>query len=128
MLQRVFASSAQQMCAKIEKEMASGKPINMEAVFNQLTLDVIGKAVFNYDFDSLTTDSPVIQVSANHVHSLAQAWSSVVTARICLALLANTLKNSVTCPLGMQAVYTALKETETRATDVLAYWKVPRSC
>ena len=63
MLQRVFATSAQQMCAKIDQEIASGKPINMEAVFNQLTLDVIGKAVFNYDFDSLTTDSPVIQVS-----------------------------------------------------------------
>ena len=62
MLQRVFATSAQQMCGKIEQEIASGKPINMEAVFNQLTLDVIGKAVFNYDFDSLTTDSPVIQV------------------------------------------------------------------
>ena len=34
----------------------------MEACFSQLTLDVIGKAVFNYDFDALTTSSPVIQV------------------------------------------------------------------
>lgn len=33
----------------------------MEACFSQLTLDVIGKAVFNYDFDALTTSSPVIQ-------------------------------------------------------------------
>jgi carotene epsilon-monooxygenase len=24
-----------------------------------------------------------------------------------------------------QAVYTSLKETETRATDVLPYWKIP---
>ena len=63
MLQRVFATSAQQMCTKIDKEMASGKPINMEAVFNHLTLDVIGKAVFNYDFDSLNKDSHVIHVS-----------------------------------------------------------------
>ncbi len=45
---------------------------------------MIGKAVFNYDFEALTTDSPLIQ-----------------------------------------AVYTALKETETRATDVFPYWKVP---
>lgn len=29
---------------------------------SQMTLDVIGKAVFNYDFNSLTTDSPIIQV------------------------------------------------------------------
>ena len=34
----------------------------MEACFSQLTLDVIGKAVFNYDFDALNTQSPVIQV------------------------------------------------------------------
>ncbi|RZC70586.1 hypothetical protein C5167_033835 [Papaver somniferum] len=33
----------------------------MEAKFSQLTLDVIGLAVFNYNFDSLTADSPVIE-------------------------------------------------------------------
>lgn len=36
--------------------------IDMEACFSQLTLDVIGKAVFNYDFNALNTDSPLIQV------------------------------------------------------------------
>lgn len=61
----------------------SGEAIDMEACFSQLTLDVIGKSVFNYDFDSLTTNSPLIQ-----------------------------------------AVYTSLKETEQRATDLLPYWKV----
>ena len=40
----------------------SGESLDMEACFSQLTLDVIGKAVFNYDFDALTTSSPVIQV------------------------------------------------------------------
>ena len=34
----------------------------MEACFSQLTLDVIGKSVFSYDFGALTTSSPVIQV------------------------------------------------------------------
>lgn len=33
----------------------------MEQRFSQLTLDVIGLAVFNYNFDSLTSDSPVIE-------------------------------------------------------------------
>jgi carotene epsilon-monooxygenase len=61
-----------------------GTAVNMEAAFSQLTLDIIGKAVFNYDFNSLTVDSPVIQ-----------------------------------------AVYTALKETEQRATDLLPLWKFP---
>jgi beta-ring hydroxylase len=38
-----------------------GKPVEMENFFSRLALDIIGKAVFNYDFDSLTTDDPVIQ-------------------------------------------------------------------
>lgn len=50
-----------------QKAAASGASIDMEACFSQLTLDVIGKAVFNYDFDSLKTNSPVIQVGG--------AWS-----------------------------------------------------
>ena len=33
----------------------------MENYFSRLALDIIGKAVFNYDFDSLTHDDPVIQ-------------------------------------------------------------------
>lgn len=33
-----------------------GKAIDMEAQFSQLTLDVIGMSVFNYDFDALTAD------------------------------------------------------------------------
>ena len=40
----------------------SGESVDMEACFSQLTLDVIGKSVFNYDFDALRTDSPLIQV------------------------------------------------------------------
>jgi len=36
--------------------------VNMENYFSRLALDIIGKAVFNYDFDSLTHDDPVIEV------------------------------------------------------------------
>lgn len=42
--------------------VASGKPIDMENFFSRFALDIIGKAVFNYDFNSLTHDDPVIQV------------------------------------------------------------------
>ncbi|CAL8471950.1 g11492 [Coccomyxa elongata] len=83
MADRVFGPSAGHLATKLEGVAASGSSIDMEACFSQLTLDVIGKAVFNYDFDSLNTSSPLIQ-----------------------------------------AVYTALKETETRATDLLPLWKL----
>lgn len=39
----------------------AGRAVEMENFFSRLTLDIIGKAVFNYDFDSLTHDDPVIQ-------------------------------------------------------------------
>ncbi|KXZ43836.1 hypothetical protein GPECTOR_79g115 [Gonium pectorale] len=84
MLDRVFGASSLFAADKLRVAARSGTPVNMEALFSQLTLDIIGKAVFNYDFNSLTSDSPLIQ-----------------------------------------AVYTALKETEQRATDLLPVWKVP---
>ena len=39
-----------------------GRAVEMENFFSRMTLDIIGKAVFNYDFDSLTHDDPVIKV------------------------------------------------------------------
>lgn len=87
MIERVFGPSAHNLNGKLRVAAKSGQPVNMEAYLNQLTLDVVGKAVFNYDFDALKGDSPLIQ-----------------------------------------AVYTALKETEQRATDVLPVWKVNYDC
>ena len=60
----------------------SGESIDMEACFSQLTLDVIGKAVFNYDFDALTMSSPVIQVlqqpQCNHAPMACRTVASAV--------------------------------------------------
>ena len=84
MVARVFYPCTERLEQKLSAAAATGAALDMEACFSQLTLDIIGKAVFNYDYNALTTDSPVIQ-----------------------------------------AVYTALKETEQRATDLLPIWKVP---
>ena len=84
MVERVFGPCTARLEAKLAGAAAAGRSLDMEAAFSQLTLDIIGKAVFNYDYNALSADSPVIQ-----------------------------------------AVYTALKETEQRATDLLPIWKVP---
>ncbi len=57
-----------------------GKSVEMENFFSRLTLDIIGKAVFNYDFDSLTHDDPVIQVCPPelYVNIFIGAWCQVV--------------------------------------------------
>ena len=87
MVGAVFEPCTRRLEAKLGAAAAAGKAVDIEACFSQLTLDIIGLAVFNYDYNALTTDSPVIQ-----------------------------------------AVYTALKETEQRATDLLPIWKVPFLC
>ncbi|PHT46038.1 hypothetical protein CQW23_15196 [Capsicum baccatum] len=70
------------MVEKLLLDAISGSVVTMEANFSQLTLDVIGIALFNYNFDSLITESPVID-----------------------------------------AVYTALNETELHSTDMFPYWQ-----
>ena len=49
-----------------EKEVWSGGgdtiELDLEAEFSSLALDIIGLSVFNYDFGSVTKESPVIKV------------------------------------------------------------------
>lgn len=54
----------------LQAAATSGEAIDMEACFSQLTLDVIGKAVFNYDFNALTANSPLIQARRRLAGSL----------------------------------------------------------
>lgn len=47
---------------RVQPRAQAGRPVEMENFFSRLTLDIIGKAVFNFAFDSLTHDDPVIKV------------------------------------------------------------------
>lgn len=64
-VERVFCRCAEQMVERLKPSLANGSAVNMEEKFSQLTLDVIGLALFNYEFDSLTTNSPVIDAVYN---------------------------------------------------------------
>lgn len=59
----------------------------MEAFFSQLTLDIIGKAVFNYDFDALNRDSPLLQVGTlccYVVSSCSVVGCAVLLLEVCM--------------------------------------------
>ncbi|KAI3826160.1 hypothetical protein L1987_00205 [Smallanthus sonchifolius] len=58
---RVFCKCSERLVEKLKSYARNDTDVNMEQQFSQLTLDVIGLAVFNYDFDSLTAGSPVIE-------------------------------------------------------------------
>lgn len=58
---RLFGQATDRLCQKLDKAASDGEDVEMESLFSRLTLDVIGKALFNYDFDSLTNDTGIVE-------------------------------------------------------------------
>lgn len=66
---KVFTDCSERSMLKLEKLLGEGEraedktiELDMEAEFSSLALDIIGLGVFNYDFGSVTKESPVIKV------------------------------------------------------------------
>ncbi|KAG9447638.1 hypothetical protein H6P81_013766 [Aristolochia fimbriata] len=57
----LFGEASARLCQKLDAAASDGEDVEMESLFSRLTLDVIGKAVFNYDFDSLTNDTGIVE-------------------------------------------------------------------
>ncbi|KAF0935417.1 hypothetical protein E2562_032673 [Oryza meyeriana var. granulata] len=57
----LFGEASDRLCKKLDKAASDGEDVEMESLFSRLTLDVIGKAVFNYDFDSLSYDNGIVE-------------------------------------------------------------------
>jgi beta-ring hydroxylase len=58
----LFGQAAENLCKKLDSAATNGEDVEMESLFSRFTLDVIGKAVFNYEFDSLSNDTGIIEV------------------------------------------------------------------
>jgi cytochrome P450 len=57
----LFGDCGSRLVANLEASAASGTPLEMEERFCSVTLDIIGRAVFNYDFGSVTKESPIVK-------------------------------------------------------------------
>lgn len=57
----LFGQATDRLCRKLDSAAYDGEDVEMESLFSRLTLDIIGKAVFNYDFDSLTNDTGIVE-------------------------------------------------------------------
>lgn len=57
----LFADRADILVQDLEPKAARNEVVDMEERFCSVTLDIIGKAVFNYDFGSVTKESPVVK-------------------------------------------------------------------
>jgi cytochrome P450 len=56
-----FVKCNKPLIEKLQAASKDGTILNMETEFCSVALDIIGKAVFNYEFGSVTKESPVIQ-------------------------------------------------------------------
>jgi len=56
----LFADCADNLIDSLSK-VPENKAIDMEERFCSVTLDIIGKSVFNYDFGSVTKESPIVK-------------------------------------------------------------------
>eukprot|EP01018_Ginkgo_biloba_P020550 Gb_02888 [translate_table: standard] len=61
----LFGRAAENLCKKLHDAATDGEDVEMESLFSRLTLDVIGKAVFNYEFDSLSNDTGIVEAVYN---------------------------------------------------------------
>ncbi|KAF8402049.1 hypothetical protein HHK36_013001 [Tetracentron sinense] len=57
----LFGQATDRLCEKLDAAASDGEDVEMESLFSRLTLDIIGKALFNYDFDSLTNDTGIVE-------------------------------------------------------------------
>ncbi len=60
-MMRLFAECADTLVKDAEEAARTGEVLDMEEKFCSLSLDIIGRAVFNYDFGSVNEESPVIK-------------------------------------------------------------------
>jgi cytochrome P450 len=75
---REFVTCNQPLVTKLHAACSSGAVLNMETEFCSVALDIIGKAVFNYNFGSVTQESPVIQAVYSALKEVHTAMMLIV--------------------------------------------------
>jgi succinyl-CoA synthetase beta subunit len=58
---KLFVECNAPLVAKLDGAATTAEVLDMESAFSSVALDIIGKAVFNYDFGSVTRESPVVK-------------------------------------------------------------------
>lgn len=110
----LFGQATDRLCKKLDAAASDGEDVEMESLFSRLTLDIIGKAVFNYDFDSLTNDTGIVEVFFCPVTLSLQLLFYKCFIHICMFVLWLD-----------QAVYTVLREAEDRSVAPIPVWEIP---
>jgi cytochrome P450 family 97 subfamily B polypeptide 3 len=60
-MMKLFVKCNEPLVSKLQHSVDTKTPLNMETEFCSVSLDIIGKAVFNYEFGSVTKESPIVK-------------------------------------------------------------------
>lgn len=78
----LISECANRLCEDLEKSVrlssSSAATVNMEEKFTSASLDIIGQAVFNYDFGSVERESPMVRAVFSVLREAERRAQSVV--------------------------------------------------
>lgn len=111
---KLFVDCNQPLLAKLKDASDSGTTLNMETEFCSVSLDIIGKAVFNYNFGSVTNESPVVKAVYRALQE-AEYRSTSFIPYWHLPFAKHYLKNLRDFEKNMQLLNTVLDELITNA-------------
>ncbi|KAG1362616.1 carotene epsilon-monooxygenase, chloroplastic [Cocos nucifera] len=118
MVDKVFCKCAQRLVDKLRPYAANGAAVNMEEKFSQLTLDVIGMSLFNYNFDSLTSDSPVIDAVYTALKE-AEARSTDILPYWKIYLLRKIIPRQIKAEKAVTIIRKTVEELITKCKEIV---------
>lgn len=118
MVDKVFCKCAERLVEKLKLDTMSGVPVNMEAKFSQLTLDVIGLSLFSYNFDSLNSDSPVIDAVYTALKE-AEARSTDLLPYWKIKFLCKIIPRQIKAEKSVAVIRNTVEELITKCKDIV---------
>ncbi|KAK1267373.1 hypothetical protein QJS04_geneDACA000249 [Acorus gramineus] len=115
---KVFAKCAQRLVENLRPSALSGGAVNMEEKFSQLTLDVIGLSLFNYNFDSLTSDSPVIDAVYTALKE-AEARSTDILPYWKIKLLCKVIPRQIKAEKAVAIIRKTVEELVAKCKEIV---------
>ncbi|EOX93200.1 Cytochrome P450 97B2 isoform 1 [Theobroma cacao] len=129
---KVFTDCSERSTLKFEnlldgEHSCGGEAIelDLEAEFSSLALDIIGLGVFNYDFGSITKESPVIKFIFNLSTPGLRKDAGGIAGHNVGGFVALEKGKYYLMLVYFEAVYGTLFEAEHRSTFYIPYWKIP---
>ncbi|XP_058076162.1 carotene epsilon-monooxygenase, chloroplastic isoform X2 [Magnolia sinica] len=115
---KVFCKCAERLVEKLKPDALSGAAVNMEERFSQLTLDVIGLSLFNYNFDSLTSDSPVIDAVYTALKE-AEARSTDILPYWKIEILRKVIPRQIKAEKAVSIIRRTVEELIARSKEIV---------